>query len=215
MSKLTLLQTGKNFKLYKDENDNPFILLQNVRFSYPFIGTPSDDENDDGQSVKKWRVVGMLPKSTHMEAKDACKKIILKLIADNSAKVPQDKWFLANGDDKEDELMHDHFLITASDGRIRPKARNASGQIIDEVTEIDSTFYGGCWGHMLIRPWYFGGKAKNSSKTFPKRVSAGLNSVMFWKDDKPFGSGRVDDNGVFGDEDDGMGGESDDDTSGL
>ena len=72
--------------------------------------------------------------------------------------------------------------------------------------EADESFYGGCWGNLLIRPWYFNGKAKGSTKTYPKRICCGYNGVQFLKDDTPFGSGRIDDTAAWG-------GEGDDDTS--
>lgn len=211
---LETVKKVKNAILYKDSSGQLLIRLDNVRLSFPFLGTPAEDENDDGTKVKKWRCVAMLPKETHTAAKDLCKEVIQQLIKDNDAKVPTDKWFLSNGDDKEGEEMAGHWLVSASDGKIRPRARDRKGQIIDDIDKIDETFYGGCWASVLIRPWFFGGKSKNSAKTFPKRVSAGLNTVMFLRDDKPFGTGRVDDSDAWDDlassdgddgDDDGMG----------
>lgn len=226
MAALKKIGEGKNYVLYEDDRGNKLIRIDKIRFSYPFIGTPGEDENDDGQKTKKWRNVGMLPKATHVDAKNAVKAIIEELMKKNDVKVPGDRWFLTNGDDKEDENMHGHWLISASDGRIRPSARDAKGSLIrieaedggidDKATiaKIDETFYGGCWGGMLIRPWYFDGKSKKSNKTLPKRIVAGLTAVQFWKDDKPFGSGRIDDSDAWesqDDGDDGMSGGDDDD----
>jgi len=70
---------------------------------------------------------------------------------------------------------------------------------MDDIDEIDKLFYSGAWAHALIRPWFFGGKTKSSTKTYPKRVSAGLNGVLFFKDDTPFGTGRIDDTDAWGD----------------
>lgn len=219
MAQLEIVKKVSNAILYKDASGQPFIRLDNVRLSFPFVGTPSEDENDDGQKQLKYRVVAMLPKETHVAAKDLCKEVIQKLIKENDAKVPTDKWFLSNGDDKEQDEMQGHWLVSASDGKIRPRARDRKGQLIDDVDKIDETFYGGCWASVLIRPWFFSGKAKNSSKTYPKRVSAGLSAVMFLRDDKPFGSGRVDDTDAWDDlmdgNDDGMGESSMDNDDGL
>lgn len=199
MSALKLIKKVANAALYHDASGQPLIRIDKVRLSYPFVGTPAEDENDDGQKSRKWRVVAMLPKSTHQEAKDLCKEIIQQLIKENEAKVPTDKWFLSNGDDKEDENMAGHWLVSASDGKIRPVARDRKGQVIDDIEKIDEVFYGGVWAHVLIRPWFFSGKSKNSTKTYPKRVSAGLNGVVFFQDDKPFGTGRIDDTDAWGD----------------
>lgn len=218
MSQLTLVKEVKNGAVMKDAKGEIFFRIDRVRLSYPFLGTPSEDEDDNGNKKKSWRTVCMLKKSTHTEIKDELKAHIQKLIKDNEAKVPADKWFLTNGDDKEDEAMHGHFLVTASDSKKRPKVRDHKGQIMDDLEEIDDLFYGGCHASVLIRPWFFAGKAKDSSKTYPKRVSANLVGVMRWlsKEDEAFGSGRIDDDGAWGstenevDNDDGM-----DDDGGL
>lgn len=205
MAKLTPVKEVKNATLYQDQDGNPYIRIDGVRASYPFLGTPSTDENDNGDKQKKWRIVLMLPKKTHVAAKDLVVEVIQRLMKEN-ASVPKDRWFIKNGDEHEDENMHGHWLISASDGRYRPKCRDVNGQVMDEIDEIDSLFYGGCWVHGMIRPWFFDGKSKNSKKPLPKRVCAGITSVMFHDDDKPFGAGRIDDDDVWGN-DDGMGDE--------
>jgi Protein of unknown function (DUF2815) len=217
MSQLTTVKTVKNAVLMKDSRGEFFIRIDRVRFSYPFVGTPSEDEGDDGSARKSWRTTVMLPKETHLEAKNLCKEIILGLNKTNEAKVPTDKWFLKDGDESEDENMAGHWLVAAADSKNRPKARDRKGHVIDDIAKIDEVFYGGMWGSILIRPWFFNGKARNSSKTYPKRISANLVGVMFWKDDKPFGSGRVDESEAWDtsgadDEDDGM---NEDDENGL
>lgn len=211
MSKLTVVKKIKNLTLFKDERDEHLIRIDNVRLSYPFLGKPSVDEGDDGTTRTNWRLVGMLNKETHQEAYDFMVKEIKSILTKNEAKVQQDKWFLQDGDEKEDPNMADHWLVTASDSKNRPSVRDAAGRLFldpkerdeDEIEKaimkIDNTFYGGCWGHILIRPWYFNGKAKTSTKTYPKRVSANLVGVLFAKDDKPFGSGRVDESDAWGD----------------
>lgn len=208
MAQLTLVKKVKNAVLYHDAKGEPLIRLDCVRLSYPYVGTPSDEENEDGVKTKKWRAVAMLPKDTHEAAKMLVEEEINKLIKKNESKVPKDKWFLTDGDEKEDETAEGHWLVAASDGKIRPKARDRQGNVMDDIDKIDETFYGGCWAHVLIRPWFFAGKSKKSTKSYPKRVSAGLNAVVFYKDDKPFGSGRVDDGDAWDDapmsEDSGM-----------
>lgn len=214
MSKLTETGRGKHWVTYKDEKGVDYIKLERVRASYPFVGTPSEDEDDEGNPTKAWRITGMLPKGTHVEAKDKVKELIQKLITTNEAKVPMDKWFLSNGDDKEAAEMQGHFLVTASDKKRRPTVRNQKGEVMDDIAAIDDKFYGGCWVNILLRPWFFDGKVKGAKKSFPKRVSAGLVAVQFVKDDTPFGQGRVDDEDVWDTVDD-DGGEEDDGNDGL
>lgn len=202
MGKLTVIKKVENATLYEDQDGNPFIRIDGVRASYPFVGTPGEDENDNGDTVKKWRITGMLPKKTHVAAKNLVVEVIENLMKANS-NVPKDRWFIKNGDDSDKEEMHGHWLLSASDGRYRPKARDEDGHVMDDIQAIDDKFYGGCWVHILIGPWFFDGKSKNSKKLLPKRVCAGLNTVMFHEDDKPFGNSRIDDDDVFGG-DDGM-----------
>jgi len=210
MSNLKAVKEVKNAVLYKDADGNPYIKIENVRASYPYLGTPSEDESDDGgDKRKRWRIVLMLPKETHAEAKALVVEAIREVMGEN--KVPKDRWFITDGDDKDDENMHGHWLISASDGKYRPKARDERGRVMDDIDDIDDKFYGGCWVSALIRPWYFDGKSRNSKKPLPKRVCAGINAVKFERDDKPFGSGRIDDGEVWG-EDDSFGDDDDMDT---
>lgn len=204
MAKLDLIKEVKHGALYMDEKDQPYIRLEECRLSYPYLGTPSSDENDAGDNVKKWRCVFMLPKKTHGALIDLIEDTIERLMKENG-KVPGDRWFLKDGDELDDENMHGHMLVSASDGKYRPKCRDENNQVMDDVDDIDQKFYGGCWAHGLIRPWFFDGKSRNSKKPLPKRVVAGLSSVVFHDDDKPFGSGRIDDGDVWGDSDNGAG----------
>ncbi|MNK76371.1 hypothetical protein D3C87_959380 [compost metagenome] len=219
MSKLEVVKKVKNGILYHDASGVPHIRLDNVRLSYPFVGTPAEDEDDNGNKQKKWRIVAMLPKATHKELKALIKEEIEKLIAtaqktDPKIKVPTSHWCLTDGDQKEDENMAGHFLISASDGKFRPKARDARGVIIDDIDKIDETFYGGCWGNVLIRLWYFNGKSKkNPTKPLAKRIVAGFVGVQFARNDEPFGSGHVDDEDAW-ESVEGAGGDEDPDDDG-
>lgn len=198
-----------NAVLYSDGT----IKLENVRFSYPHIGTPMDGKNDAGESEKRWGVAAMLPKTTHKAAKDLIKKHIEKLCADNESKVATANWFLADGDEKEQAEYEGHYIVSAGDKTRRPIARSAKNEVL-EVSEADNTFYGGAWGDVLIRPWFFDGKARNGKK-YPKRVCAGLVAIKFKRDDEPFGDGITNDDGVFDDDDDSGSGGFDDDEDGL
>jgi hypothetical protein len=154
----------------------------------------------------------MLPKATHVAAKDAFVELMNKLMTANEVKIPPEYRCIKNGDDKDDENMHGHWLISFSEaGKNRPGARNVKGELIEGAEAIDDKFYGGCWGSVLLRPWYFNGKAKNSTKTYPKRICCGYNGVQFLKDDEPFGNGRVDDTDAWGNESSKAGASTDDD----
>lgn len=213
MAHMEVVKKGKNFILYKAD-DRDLIKIEGVRFSYPFFGEQREEESeDDGSKRKSWRGVAMLPKATHGAAKEAFMQLVEKLKNSNKVKIPSEYICLKDGDDKDDESMHGHWLISFSDsGKRRPSVRTVHNEILTESEEIDEMFYGGCWGSVLLRPWYFNGQAKGKKKTYPKRICCGYNGVQFLRGDTPFGSGRVDDTDAWGDE---SGGGDDDDEDGI
>lgn len=204
MAALKLIKQVKNAALYEDVTSKVrCIYYENVRASYPFVGTPGRDENDDGEAKDSYRIVGMLPKATHKEAYELTQELIKELLTQNDVKVPSAMWFLQDGDGEKYEeakydSFHGHWLVSAKDGQRRPTARDRKGQVMDDIKKIDETFYGGVWVNFMIRPWYFNGKTKNSAKTYPKRILAGFQSIQHNHDDKPFGNGRIDDSDVYG-----------------
>lgn len=220
MAALKEIKRVKNAIMFQDEASGvKTILLQNVRLSFPFVGKPGVDENETGEKKESWRLMAMLPKATHEEAKNLVKELILELMTKNEVKVPKENWCLTDGDsdkysEKKYEDMHGHFLVSAKDGQRRPTVRNQKAEVVDDIAKIDNMIYGGCWAHVMIRPWYFNGTTKNSKKTYPKRMLAGLNSLQFVKDDKPFGQGRIDDSDVYSSVD-GAGNGMDDDDDGI
>lgn len=170
------------------------IRIDNVRLSFPHLDKPYAGKNEDGKEGKaKYGIVGMLPKSTHRAAKDLVKEAILTLCKSNDATVATDKWFLRDGDGSDKEEYQGHFTISARESR-RPSVRNRDGSQMTE-REIEEKIYGGCWGNLLIRPWYQDGKKVGAG--YGKRVNAGLVAVQFTRDDEPFGEGRISDDGVF------------------
>lgn len=198
MAEREVVSKVTNAVLYSDGT----IKLENVRASYPHVGTAYASKNDDGVEEKRWSIAVMLPKESHKAAKDLVKKAIEKMCADNEAKVATANWFLADGDQKEQEEYAEHFIVNAGDKTRRPVTRDRKNEVID-AEAADQLFYGGCWVDVLIRPWYFDGKAKNGKK-YPKRVCSGLVAVKFKRDDDPFGDSIVGDDGVFDDDDSGF-----------
>lgn len=209
------IETGKNFKVFTDGKDGPkLILLQKVRLSFPAVGHKKSDENEDGTTSESYKAAPMLPKETHEDAKKKVTEIIKELIAENDAKVPTDKWFIKNGDESEREEYQGHWVISCSDKTRRPIARDEDGELMyvdanyegkdereDALNAIDEKFFPGCIVDILIRPWYFGGKVKGKTKTFPKRVCAGFAAIKFVKDDGvKFSKGSIDDSSVWDDD---------------
>jgi len=220
MAALQVLKIGKHFTIYTDGSQKLIKLYG--RASYPAFGEKKRNEDAvTGKVSEKWGGVVMLPKSTHQEAYAAVKSMIDEIKAntlnDKTGKkglvIAPENLFLRDGDEKEDEAMHGHWLVTFSDSQRQPACRKPNGELILDKGEIDQQFYGGCWINVLLRPWYFNGKAKNDPKSYPKRILAGFTGAQFIKDDTPFGSGRIDDSDAWGsvDEggDDGLGADDD------
>lgn len=203
MAKLTEVKRVKNAVLLTD-GENEFIRLDNVRISFPAVGTPEPETDEDGnprldkrgKQKTRFKLSAMLPKTTHLQAKDLCVEVMNKLLRKNDAKVAQDKRFISNGDEAEREEYQGHWIVNAAETR-RPPVRDRKGELIMDPEAIDDMIYAGCWANVLIRPWYFNGKARGAKKDFPKRIACGLGGVQFAKDDTPFGGGRVDEEDVW------------------
>lgn len=197
MSALIVKKRGKNFVLY----ESGVIRVDNVRFSYPHVDKPWKKESDKG--VAKYGLVGLLPKATHEEAKSVISQEIKRILAEAKIVVPNDKKFLRDGDANRDEdddadgvdnTYAGHWFLSARETN-RPTLRDNQGRKLDPVEDLDKIlelFYGGAWGHMLIRPWV-------QNNEHGKRINAGLVGAMFSKDDKAFGQGRIDDSDAWGD----------------
>lgn len=230
MAALILLKEVENAKLFQDGKDGPkLVYIENVRLSFPAIGHMKEDEDENGNTRKAYKGVPMLPKATHVEAKNLFVEVMNELMATNEVKIPPEYRCIKNGDDTDREEYQGHWVISCSESR-RPAARDRKGNLYldpkkitdgDEVEavldKIDEIFHGGVYVNILIRPWYFNGTTKKSTKKFPKRICAGLTGIQFYKDGPSFGQGRIDDSGVWGsvdgdngddDGDDGLGGGS-------
>lgn len=201
MAALEVVKKGKNFILYK----GGVIKLENVRFSYPHLDKPYAGKADDPskQAKPKYGIVGMLPKSSHVEAKDAVMSEINRILGENKAsdgtvpKIAADKRFIRNGDDQEQEVYSGHWTVSAREDR-KPSVRKRNGELVTDEAEVRELIEGGYWGHMLIRIWYQDGV--KVGKGYGKRMNAGLMGVQHIKDDDTFGEGRIDDSDAWGSE---------------
>lgn len=209
MSALVVKKRGKNFVLY----ENGVIRVDNVRFSYPHVDKPWKKESDKG--VAKYGLVGLLDKTTHEEAKSVIAQEIKRHLAEAKISVPSDKKFLRDGDanrDDDDDAGAEgnsyagHWFLSARETN-RPTLRDQKGAKLDPVEDLEKIlelFYGGAYGHMLIRPWV-------QNNEHGKRINAGLVGAMFTKDGKAFGQGRIDDSSAWDDVATDAGGDDDDD----
>ncbi len=227
MATRTIIKTdsapGKvgTYKLYDDGT----ILIINVRLSYPHVGTKGKfTDEETGKVSERWGVKGLMPKTSHRAAKEVLSGMINDLITANKTAfktgekvmLPADRKFLTDGDKGNKTENEGMFVFSCSDGKNKPSARDRKGSPLT-VEEADSLFYGGCYGNVLIRPWF------QNHKKYGKRVNANFCAVQFYKDGEPFGEGRLseddlddtfdsyedDDDAGFEDDDSGL--EDDDD----
>jgi len=220
MAALQEVRKGKNFVIYTDGREK-LIKLMNGRLSYPHFGAKRVEKDEEtGRERATWNGVAMLGKTSHAEAKAAFDSLMNEIKAAQTNEktgkkgivIPSEYLCLKDGDEKEDEAMHGHWLISFSDSNRRPAIRDQRGELIMSEEAIDEKFYGGCYGNVLVRPWFFNGKAKGSTKTFPKRICCGFVGAQFVKDGDPFGNGRIDDSDAWSSvEDEGNDGLDDDD----
>lgn len=181
--KMRTIKKVANAALMK-KGDQVFIRVSNVRLSYPHLDKPYKKEGDAG--VAKYGVVGLLPKDTHKAAKKLIDEQIDKLLADNKVRaLGADKKFLRDGDESDKDEHMGHWTLSAREER-RPVLKEMSdGELVlVEAEDVKETFYGGCWGSLLIRPWFQNNK-------HGKRANAGLSAVTKKADDDSFGEGRI------------------------
>lgn len=176
------IEKVKNAILY----DDGCIKVMNVRFSYPHLKKAYKGKNDSGEP--KFSVTGLLPKDTHKAAKKMIDTRIEEVLKENKVKaLASDKKFLKDGDESDKPENEGMWTISVRESR-RPPLRDIDKEIVDP-DDADEVFYGGCWGSILLRPWY-------QNNDYGKRVNAGLVAVRKSKDDEPFGEGRISDEEV-------------------
>jgi hypothetical protein len=181
MSERTIVKKVKNAVLFSDGT----IRLDNVRFSYPNLAKPYVGKNDDGKETARYSVVAILPKSTHEEAKKLCVERLNELLKENKIdKIGADKKFIRNGDDAAKDEYENAYTVSAGETKM-PDLRGKGGKEKLTQAQAEELFYGGMYGHTLIRPWF-----QNSQK-WGKRVNAGLVAAVFHEHGEPFGDSRI------------------------
>ncbi|MGP1667052.1 MAG: hypothetical protein ACTS5I_14345, partial [Rhodanobacter sp.] len=140
MAEREIVKKVDNAILYSDG----CIRLDNVRASFPHLDKPyaKADPKTGVTPEKKFGLVGMLDKKTHVKAKDLCVEVINKLMKDADIKsIASDKKFIRNGNDMGREEYEGYFIASAREAR-RPTVRNRKGEVMTEA-EILSTIYAG------------------------------------------------------------------------
>lgn len=174
------------------------IKLQKVRLSFPSLFQRAKFEGKEG----KYEATLLIPKSD-TKTYTKLKKAIQAAIKEAKKKIPEAKWCLQDGDDKEYDGYEDHWALKASNNK-RPT-------VIDRdktpLTEDDERVYAGCYVNAIIDFWI-------QDNQWGKRVNANLYGIQFSADGEPFGNGPVDVTDDFDeleDEDDDDLGDDDDD----
>lgn len=197
MANMKVVKRVKNCVFY----DNGCIRIDNVRGSYVHADKPFKKKGAPADQVAKFSVVGLAPKETHGEAKEAIEEFIRKLLKDNKdAKVGKKDWFIRDGDDSGKDEAEGMWTINASEQK-RPKCRDRNGELV-EIENVGEMFKSGYWFNILIRPWF-------QDNEHGKKVNAGFQGIQFVRKDETFGQGEIDDSDAWdtvegGDEDDGL-----------
>ena len=197
----TIVESVPNAVRYSDGT----ILLKNVRLSYPWLFTAQENKADDGTLTKSYSVTGLMPKETHEDAKKMLVRAINALLLEHNktkqnpkGSIPSDKKFCRDGDPKDEDDAgkpeNAGMWVVATRESKKPilldKFKDPATGKPRRLTDADKEkLYGGCWGNILIRPWFQDNK-------YGKRVNAGISVVQFVKNDTPFGTGRISDDDV-------------------
>lgn len=199
------------------------ILVKGVRFSYPHALTPQKGQPDKVTGVvgaDSFSIVGLMPKATHREAMQLIKKEIDAILLEKKATVKADFKFLRDGNASGKDDYLNHYTISCREKPTKPPiVRDTNGRDKLKVSDDGVKIYGGCWGNILLRPWW-------QSNGFGKRVNANFLACQIvpanGRDASPLGeTSRIseeDVNSMMEDESgaaDWEGGETDVDTQGL
>lgn len=155
------------------------------RLSYPHLGEPVADNNDPDR--KKWSCALLFPKNTK-NGREQIAKIKKAIEAVRERDQSRTVWggtvpkklsvALRDGDEeKEDPNYEGMMFVNANSYKRKPRLCNKKTL---EPLEEDA-FYPGCWVVASINFYPYDKKGN-------KGIACGLNDVMFWRDDEPFGA---------------------------
>lgn len=182
---VTIIKKVKNGVLYSDGT----IRVERVRVSYPHVGMAHAMKDPKTGVLGKpiFSITCLLNKTEHAEVvRELITPNNKRLMEENKCeKVKADAKFIRDGDGElvDSEEAKGHFTVSCRESR-KPLVMNKAGEFI-EAAEADQMFYGGCWAHVIIRPWY------QETPEYGKRLNCGFVSVRFYRDDESFGEGRI------------------------
>lgn len=180
--------------------DDGCILVKNVRLSYEHLFEKWAGE--EGQE-KKYSGRFHLDKKTHKKEIVALREWIEAFVKEHGKgkKAASRKWFFRDGDHEEEKPDTAGLWYISASEKTRPNVINRDRS---PVAADDDIVYSGCYGNVLIRPWF-------QNNQFGIRVNANLLAFQFMKDGERFsGISRPDVDEAFDDEEDGSDEDPDD-----
>lgn len=198
MTQRTIVKQGKNFTRYSDGT----ILVKGVRFSYPHVFVAQEDKKDDGtpSGKKSYSLKGLAPKKTHADVKAEIVAMMDELIQENKGKfkkgdklmVPPEKKFFKDGDKSAKETDEGMWTMNSREQK-RPSVRGPDARPL--TVDDQEMVYGGCWGNILLRPWFQAHKEHGiriNCNLVACQVTKGLDAAGNPRPGaEPFGEGRL------------------------
>ena len=179
-----IVERVRNAVLFSDGR----IRLENVLTAYARVQAPraSTLKNDDGSTPQpKFSSTLLLPKRTHIEAKDLVKRQILRVLQEKNggAQIAMANWCLQNGDHAAQPWKKGFFTINAANNADRPPALRYMDQRGAMPREgSDAKFYDGAIVDAVISLWWLAGDPK---KRIAKRVQSNLLALRLLDDTAP------------------------------
>ena len=165
------------------------VLLTNVRLSFAHLDEPQEQEDDDGNTVEKYKCSGLISKTTAegkrnmAKLKKASEQVKEKKWGNKQPKLKANQVCVRDGDEEDWEGYAGHFYISASNKK-QPQLITKFKDSKDEWKPAKKgQLYSGCIVNMLVRLW-----AQDHPK-FGKRLNASVEAVQFVKDAPAFGGG--------------------------
>ena len=150
------------------------ITIKNARLSFPSLFQKAVFDGKEG----KYEATLLFPKTDTktydaiIASIDECKK------ENKNTKVPEAKYFIQDGDEKEYDGYEGMWAVKAGNGK-RPTVVNRDRT---PLVEGDEVLYAGCYVNAIVEPW-------SQSNSYGKRINANLLGVQFVKDGDAFGDG--------------------------
>lgn len=143
------------------------------RLAFASIFKKASFEGKEG----KFEATILFPKSD-TETYDKIIAAIEQCKKDNKLKVPEAKYFIQDGDDKDYDGFEGHWAVKAGNGK-RPTLLNRDKT---PLVEEDGVLYSGCYVNAIVEPW-------GQNNSYGKRINANLLGLQFVKDGDAFGDG--------------------------